>query len=174
MGDYIAKSKTLKYKTTKRLEFINITKDVEDFINESGVDNGTVTIQTHHTTCGVWINEDEKNLIGGSDIDHEGDLKRVLDRFAGPSEEYGHNDVMDVRNPNGKRNTHLCEPDANGICHECVNGHAHAQGMILQSSINLIVENKKLLLGKWQNVLLVELDHDRERSVTFLVQGVIN
>ena len=46
MGNYVDKSKTLKYKTTKRLEFIKITKDIEDFVNESGVDNGTVTIQT--------------------------------------------------------------------------------------------------------------------------------
>jgi thiamine phosphate synthase YjbQ (UPF0047 family) len=172
MGEYVVKNKTLTYNTKERLQFINITNNVRDFVKESKIDKGTITIQTHHTTCSVWINEDEKNLIGGDEIDHEGDLRRVLDRFANPKEKYGHNDIADSRNPGGMRNTHLCEPDEKGVCHECINGHAHAQGMILQSSINLIIENGKLVLGKWQEVLLIELDHDRERSVSFLVQGI--
>ena len=166
----IVKAKTMKYHTKKRLDFITITQDIKDFVKQSGIEIGSVVIQTHHTTCSVWVNENEKNLIGGNKQD--GDLKKILDRFASPNEEYAHNDICDVRNPKGKRNTHLCEPDKNGICHECVNGHAHAQGMVLQSSITLIIENSKMLLGKWQEVMLVELDHDRERKVTFLVQGV--
>ena len=173
MSNYLVKSKTMKYHTKDRLEFITITKDVQDFIESSGIDNGTVTIQTHHTTFSVWVNEDEKNLIGGENIKNEiPDLKRVLDRFAPLDEDYGHNDVRDVRNPKGKRDTHLCEPDKDGVCHECINAHSHAQGMILQSSISLIVENGKLLLGTWQEIMLIELDHNRERTVTFLVQGV--
>ena len=170
MDNIIVKTKNLKYKTKYRLHFINITKEVEDFIRKSKVENGTVTIQTHHTTCSIWVNEDEKNLIGAGNSG--GDLKRILDRFANPDEEYGHNDVRDAGNPKGKRNTHLCEPEENGVINECANGHAHAQGMILQSSISLIVENGKLVKGKWQQIMLVELDHDREREITILVQGV--
>ena len=165
--DYISKIWNKKYKTKYRLHFINITKDVNEFIKKSGVKDGSIVIQTHHTTCSVWVNEDEKNLISS-----EGDLKRVLDRFAGPEEEYAHNDVRDVRNPKGKRDTHLCEPDEKGVVHECINGHAHAQGMILPCSISLIVNSGKLLLGAWQHVMLVELDHDREMEVSFIVQGI--
>ncbi|MFH1802939.1 MAG: YjbQ family protein [archaeon] len=168
-GEFVAETKTLEYKTKRRLEFINITKDVEDFVKESCVETGNVVVQTHHTTCGVWMNEDEKNLIGQSE---GGDLRKVLDGFANPDGEYGHNDIKDSRNPNGKRDTHLCEPDEKGVCHECINGHAHAQGLIIKSSISLIVKKGKLLRGKWQEIMIVELDHDREREVTFLVQGV--
>ena len=169
MEKIISKTKTVTYNTRSRLHFINITKDIEQFIKESNIKNGILIAQTHHTTCSIWMNEDEKNLIGTENLD--GDLKRILDRFAGPSEEYGHNDIMDKNNPSGRRNTHLCDPDERGIIHECINGHAHAQGMILQSSISLIIEKGKLLRGQWQQILLVELDHDRERKVTFLVQG---
>ena len=166
---FISKTITKTYHTKYRLHFVNITDDIEKFVQSCGIETGLLVVQTHHTTCSVWVNEDEKNLIGSETL--EGDLKRILDRFADPSEKYGHNDVRDVRNPTGRRNTHLCEPDEQGIVHECINGHGHAQGMILQSSLSLIIEKGKLLRGPWQQVLLIELDHDRERDVTFLLQG---
>lgn len=171
---YWATSETFTFHTKRRLEFINITQVVEDFIERSGIETGTITIQTHHTTCSLWVNEDEKNLIGPASA-LEGampDLARVLDRFADPGDHYGHNDICDASNPTGRRNTHLCAPDENGVVHECINGHAHAQGMILQSSITLVIREAKLCRGRWQEVLLVELDHDRERQVTLLAQGL--
>ena len=137
---FISKTKDMTCKTKHRLHFVTITSEVEEFIKKSGVKEGVVVIQTNHTTCGVWVNEDEKNLVG-----IEGDLKRILDRFANPNEEYGHNDIRDVKNPKGKRNTHLCEPDEQGVINECINGHAHAHGMIIPSSISMIIRDGKLL-----------------------------
>jgi len=172
-GEYLTYLEEKKYKTRYRTEFITITDDVEEIIKKSRIKRGTITIQTHHTTCGVWVNENEKNLIGPSEeIGYTADLRKVLDNFADPVLEYGHNDICHVQNKNGKRDTHLCEPDENGLINECINGHAHAQAMMLQSSISLIVENGKLLKGRWQEVMLVELDHDRERTVSFLVSGM--
>ena len=72
-------------------------------------------------------------------------MKRILDRFAHPDEEYGHNDIADINNPEGKRNTHLCDADSCGVIHECINGHAHAQAMILPASLSMIVRDGKLL-----------------------------
>jgi thiamine phosphate synthase YjbQ (UPF0047 family) len=169
----VASTKTKTYRTQHRQEFITITPDVEAFIAASGVETGTVTIQSHHTTASIWVNEDEKNLIGPREkLSAQPDLGRVLDRFADPEETYGHNDVRDANNPQGKRDTHLCTPDSCGVVHECINGHAHAQGMLLHCSVTMIVEHGKLVKGIWQQIMLVELDHDRERTVTFLVQGL--
>ena len=169
----VATTETKKYQTKHRQEFITITKDVEHFISKSGVETGTVTIQSHHTTASIWVNEDEKNLIGPKGkLGYTPDLSRVLDRFADPEEDYGHNDVRDVNNPKGKRDTHLCTPDSCGVVHECINGHAHAQAMILTSAVTMIIEAGKLVKGIWQQIMLVELDHDRERTVTFLAQGL--
>ena len=163
---------TKTYQTHYRTEFITITKDVEEVIKSSGVKRGSVLIQAHHTTCGIWVNEDEKNLIGPTEVlGYTSDLRKVLDNFANPMHDYGHNDIRHAKNQNGKRDTHLCEPDENGIIKECINGHAHAQALMLHPSISLIVEDGKILKGRWQEVMLVELDHDRERSVSFLVCG---
>lgn len=172
-GSYLAKTKTISIKTEHRQQFIPITSQVESFVKESGITNGSITIQSHHTTASIWVNEDEKNLIGPNDmLGYTADLSRVLDRFADPKEDYGHNDIRDANNPKGKRNTHLCEPDTCGVINECINGHAHAQAMLLHCSVTLIIEKGKLLLGRWQQIMLVELDHDRQRNVTLLAQGI--
>jgi len=67
----------------------------------------------------------------------------------------------------------LCIPDENGVIQECINGHAHAHNLIIPSYLTLIIANGKLVRGTWQQILLVELDHDRSRTVTMLVQGEI-
>ncbi len=173
-GDFSVYLESKKYQTKYRTEFVTITADVEKAIKKSGIKRGSIVIQTHHTTCGIWVNENEKNLIGPSEIlGYESDLRKVLDNFANPMHNYGHNDINHKENPNGKRNTHLCEPDENGVINECINGHAHAQALMLQSSVSLIVEDGKLLKGRWQEIMLVELDHDRERQVSFLVSGLL-
>lgn len=172
-GKAFAHSKTFTFHTTYRQEFITITEKVQEVIKESEITTGTVTIQSHHTTASIWINENEKNLIGpNKKLGYTADLSRVLDRFADPKEEYGHNDIRDANNPHGKRDTHLCEPDVCGVINECVNGHAHAQAMMLGCSATMIIENGNLVKGRWQEVMLIELDHDRERKVTIMVQGI--
>ncbi len=169
----ISKVKTFQYKTRERLEFITITKDIEQAVSESGVNTGVVVIQSHHTTCAVWINEDEKNLIGPKSVlGYTPDLMKVLDRFASPDEKYGHNDIKDDKNPSGKRDDHLCEPDSCGVIPECINGHSHAQAMILPCSLTMIINDGKLVRGRWQEILLVELDCSRDRQISVLVQGV--
>ena len=172
-GEYCSHLETKKYKTRFRTEFITITSDVEVAIKNAGIQRGSVLIQTHHTTCGVWVNENEKNLIGPSEeIGYTSDLRKVLDNFASPMHDYGHNDIAHAGNTEGKRDTHLCEPDENGVIQECVNGHAHAQALMIHPSISFVVEEGKILKGRWQEIMLVELDHDRERQVSFLVQGI--
>ncbi len=171
-GKYFVHLETKEYQTKYRQEFITITPDVESAILSSGVKRGTILIQTHHTTCGLWVNENEKNLIGPSEeIGYTADLRKVLDDFASPMHDYGHNDIAQKGNEGGKRNTHLCEPDENGVIHECVNGHAHAQALMIHPFVNFIVEDGKILKGRWQEIMLVELDHDRPRKVSFLVSG---
>ncbi len=172
-SDFLSYFDTLMYETKYRTHFINITDDINGLIKKSDIKNGSIVIQTHHTTCGVWINEDEKNLIGPSEeLGYTADLRKVLDNFASPMQNYNHNDVKDQKNINGKRNTHLCEPDENGVIHECINGHAHAQALIISPSLSCIVKDGKLLLGKWQQIMLVELDHARERRVSVMIQGI--
>ena len=172
-SNIIYKTKTLHFKTKYRLQFINITKEVQRFVKESKIKTGSLIIQTHHTTFSIWINEGEKNLIGNeSNLGYTPDLKLILDRFASPNENFSHDDIRDINNPKGKRVDDLPKPNKDGTIDEPRNAHSHAHALMLHASLPLIIENSELLLGKWQNILAVELDHARERKITLLAHGI--
>jgi len=44
-------------KTTKRVEFVDITAQVKTILRESNVREGIVVVYVPHTTCGITINE---------------------------------------------------------------------------------------------------------------------
>jgi len=47
----------LQVSTSKKMEFVDITSEVERVVKESGVQNGLCHIFVPHTTAGVTINE---------------------------------------------------------------------------------------------------------------------
>lgn len=50
-------------KTSRETQFIDITGEVEKFVIESGVKEGTVNIFTKHTTTAIIVNENEPGLL---------------------------------------------------------------------------------------------------------------
>ena len=60
-------TKYLWFETKKHREFIRITDEVEDFVGESGIQEGFVLVSAMHITAGVYINDWESGLI--QDID---------------------------------------------------------------------------------------------------------
>ena len=104
------------------------------------------------TTCALIVQENEPLLLA--------DLCDRLRRFASVDEAYRHNE-LDVRTVN------ICGPD------ECANGHSHCQHALLGACVALPVAEGDVLLGRWQRVLLVELDHPRPRELTVQVTGIV-
>ncbi|HOD42608.1 MAG TPA: secondary thiamine-phosphate synthase enzyme YjbQ [Candidatus Wallbacteria bacterium] len=49
--------KTFSLKTSRRVEFLNITGQIEKTLAESRVKSGLITVFVPHTTAGVTINE---------------------------------------------------------------------------------------------------------------------
>jgi secondary thiamine-phosphate synthase enzyme len=49
--------KTFSVRTSKSIEFIDITREIRQYISEQGVSNGIVLVYTPHTTAGITINE---------------------------------------------------------------------------------------------------------------------
>ncbi len=76
--------KTLTFNVPARMEFVNITDEVEEAVRESGVREGLCLVNAMHITASVFINDDESGL-------HE-DYKRWLEGLA-PHEptRYKHN-----------------------------------------------------------------------------------
>jgi len=59
-------TKYLWFNTSKKMEFINITSEIEQAIKESNVKEGLCHVNAMHITSGVYINDAEDGLI--SDI----------------------------------------------------------------------------------------------------------
>jgi len=49
--------KTIKVRSSKREELIEITSEVENILRESEAKDGVCVLFTQHTTCGMTINE---------------------------------------------------------------------------------------------------------------------
>jgi len=45
------------------------------------------------------------------------------------------------------------------------NARAHLKAALLRNNLSLIVENAKIVLGKWQGIYFVELDGPRDRNI---------
>jgi len=89
--------KELWFHTTKRREFINITRLISDAIKDSGVSEGLVLVNAMHITASVFINDDELGL-------HQ-DFERFLERIVPekPHSQYQHNGYEDNADAHIKR-----------------------------------------------------------------------
>lgn len=56
-------TKHLWFQTQKRRDYINITKEVEELVTESGVQEGLCLVNAMHITASVYINDHESGLI---------------------------------------------------------------------------------------------------------------
>ena len=84
------------------------------------------------------------------------DLTSLLERLAPQGAGYAHDD-LDRR--------------ADVPPEERPNGHSHAKAALLRTSETLNVVAGSLQLGRWQRVLLVELDGPRSREVSLVALG---
>ena len=89
--------KELWFNTSSRREFINITPDVEECLNESGVKEGFVLCNAMHITASVFINDDESGL--------HNDFEVWLEKLAPekPYSQYKHNGFEDNADAHLKR-----------------------------------------------------------------------
>ncbi len=89
--------KELWFETKHRREFVNITKEIEQCVKASGVQEGLVLVNPMHITASVFINDDEKGL-------HQ-DFETFLEKIAPekPYNQYHHNGYEDNADAHLKR-----------------------------------------------------------------------
>src|SRR5260221_4326565 len=87
--------KELSFETKKRREFIRITPQIENFVRESGVQEGLILVNAMHITASVFINDNESGLWA--------DFEKWLEQLAPelPHFQYAHN------GPEAKQDRHL-------------------------------------------------------------------
>ena len=89
--------KELTFTIPTRRAFVNITRQVEQCLQESGIQEGMLLCNAMHITASVFINDDESGL--------QGDFEEFLEMLAPekPYSQYRHNAFEDTGDAHIKR-----------------------------------------------------------------------
>jgi len=133
----------IEIETTESIQIINITNQIKSILQESGIQEGSLTLLTQHTTTAININEEEEGL--------QRDMIDFLKSFVPANGDYVHN-----------RNAADGRPNA----------HSHLMTLLTNSSETIPITQGKMLLGDWQSLFFIELDGPRpKRTVTIHIYG---
>jgi secondary thiamine-phosphate synthase enzyme len=140
------------FTTSRCMEFVDVTDDLLEMVERSGVSDGMALVYSPHTTCSIVINERESGFIK--------DFEDVVEGLVPKDAPYRHDDMA-------LRTENLEDDD-----HDVPNGHAHCrQGLIASASQAIPIVDGALQLGRWQRVFFLELDRARDRRVLMQVMG---
>jgi len=131
----------LWFEVPTRMDFINITPEVETCVHKSGVREGLVLINAMHITASVFINDDESGL-------HE-DYKGWLEELAPhePISRYRHNRTGED------------------------NGDAHHKRQIMGREVVVAITEGRLDFGTWEQIFYGEFDGRRRKRVLVKIIG---
>src|SRR5262245_62577316 len=121
---------SIHLQTVGCLQFIDLTDRVSEIVEESGIRQGLVNVQTRHTTTAIVLNENEPLLLE--------DMKVMLNRLASPAFEYQHNNFA-IRT-------------VNLVPEEVENGHAHCQALFLRALESLNLMNGRLEIVRLERI----------------------
>ena len=124
-----------------RRGFVNITRDVEACLRESGVREGLCLVNAMHITASVFINDNERGLLG--------DFEKWLEKLAPhePLSNYDHN---------------LTGED---------NGDAHLKRTVMGREVVVAVTSGQLDFGPWEQIFYGEFDGNRKKRVLVKIIG---
>lgn len=133
--------KEIVFQTKNRVEFINITGEVQRAIDESGIKEGLCLVNSMHITSSVFINDDESGL--------HNDFRIWLESLAPhePISKYRHN---------------LTGED---------NADAHLKRQIMGREVVVAVTNGMLDFGPWEQIFYGEFDGCRRKRVLIKIIG---
>jgi secondary thiamine-phosphate synthase enzyme len=133
--------KELWMEVPARMDFVNITRDVELALGESGIREGLCLVNAMHITASVFINDDEPGL--------HADYKQWLEELAPhePVSRYRHNRTGED------------------------NGDAHHKRQIMGREITVAVTGGKLHFGPWEQIFYGEFDGRRRKRVLIKIIG---
>ena len=142
---------SIEVRPERRHDFVDVTDELRRAIKDSGVTEGCAVAFCTHTTCALLINEWESGVLD--------DVRLRLDTLVPDGIYYAHDDLE-------RRTQNLDE------AHERANGRSHVAQMIVGGTSHAIpVGSGEPLFGRWQRLLLIELDEPKDRDILFHVFG---
>src|SRR5579862_4889617 len=145
VGGLAVHGETMIVETDGRIELVDLTNRVMDFVRRFNVREGLVSLWSMHTTCALFINEFQTALLT--------DIKRFLEQMVARDAEWMHNN-----------------PDYSDC--DRMNADSHLRALLLGHNLTLQVSGGEVVLGQWQRILMAELDGPRARSLRVQIFGI--
>ena len=133
--------KELWFNIPARRGFVNITRQVEQCLEESGVMEGLVLVNAMHITASVFINDDESGLHQ----DYEDWLEKLAPHE--PVSRYRHNRTGED------------------------NGDAHLKRQVMGREVVVAVTEGRLDFGPWEQIFYGEFDGRRRKRALIKIIG---
>ena len=133
--------KELWFEVPTRRAFVNITRQVESCLSDSGVQEGLALVNAMHITASVFINDDE----GGLHQDYEQWLERLAPHE--PVSQYQHNRTGED------------------------NADAHLKRQVMGREVVVAITKGKLDFGPWEQIFYGEFDGRRKKRVLVKIVG---
>ena len=133
--------KELWFDIPSRRGFVNITRQVEQAVAESGVRDGIILINAMHITASVFINDDE----GGLHQDYEKWLEDLAPHE--PVNRYLHNRTGED------------------------NADAHLKRQVMGREVVVALTESRLDFGPWEQIFYGEFDGRRRKRVLIKIIG---
>lgn len=133
--------KELWFNTQSRREYINITRDVQECLTESGIKEGLCLVNAMHITASVYINDAESGLIQ----DYDDWLEHLAPHE--PISKYRHNRTGED------------------------NGDAHLKRQVMGREVVVAITNGRFDFGPWEQIYYAEFDGRRRKRVLVKIIG---
>lgn len=131
----------LWFETRQRVEFINITPQVEQALADSGIREGLCLVNAMHISASVFVNDDERGL--------HADFTRWLEQLAphAPTSQWRHNDTGED------------------------NADAHLKRQLMGREVLVAITDGQLDFGPWEQIFYGEFDGRRRKRVLIKIIG---
>lgn len=141
LAEMVVETHEFEIETQGDSQVLNLTGHVVQFVNAGRIKDGLVTAFVIGSTAGITTTEFEPGLVNH-------DLKAAFENLAPEGARYRHEETW----------------------HDD-NGHSHVQASLLGPSLTVPLVNRKLQLGQWQQVVLIDFD-TRPRTRRIVVQVI--
>ena len=134
-------TKYLTLNVPSRRGFVNITSQVEEIVQKSGIREGLCLVNAMHITASIFINDNESGL-------HH-DYEKWLEELAPhePVDQYEHNKTGED------------------------NADAHLKRQVMGREVVIAITNGQLDFGPWEQIFYGEFDGRRQKRILVKLIG---